>query len=357
MIFAILASLLPTDTSALESAISALESSISALESSIATLDGSLAFWEFWGFTSAGLVVIGVLLELHDVLHRYDEERVAWALSFFGVVRSLEKPRFWKKYRVELASVILVAGGIASELGAGLMIESKNTALRAIDIQLRSKNSELRSKSDQLLGIARKESKDAEATAKGFEAQIADSNAKAKSAEATAETERLERVKIEAAVAWRSLDDKQKRDIGAALASFSTKAGASIWYESSTTEAQMFADDIAEALRLGHIQTTNVGGVMSMAEGGKWNGSIVGGQTGVIIQSTNNPVAIDFALDVVKELSSRGFDTIRQKDPPFEKGTGPVIWINVEARPKGPQGEYKLQAEREAKAKKQAKSK
>jgi hypothetical protein len=114
----------------------------------------------------------------------------------------------------------------------------------------------------------------------------------------------------------------------------------------------MFADDIADALRLVHITTTNVGGIMSAAEGGKWNGTIAPGQTGVIIQSTNNPAAIDFALAVVRELSNRGFDAIRQKDPPFEKGTGPVIWINVEPRPKGPQGEYKLQAQRDAEAKK-----
>jgi hypothetical protein len=44
-----------------------------------------------------------------------------------------------------------------------------------------------------------------------------------------AEDEHTARVKIEAAVAWRSLDDRQKRDVGTALASFSPKAGASIW--------------------------------------------------------------------------------------------------------------------------------
>lgn len=156
----------PTDISALESSISALESSISALESSIATASNSLPFWEYVGFGGALLVVLGVLLELQDIRHRHAEDKTDWALSYFGLSRSLEKPAFWKKYRVELASVILVAGGVAIELGAGLMIESKNTALRAIDIELRSKNSALRSNSDQLLALVTQQAGDAARSAK-----------------------------------------------------------------------------------------------------------------------------------------------------------------------------------------------
>jgi hypothetical protein len=168
-----------------------------------------------------------------------------------------------------------------------------------------------------------------------------------------AEDERLARAKIEAAVGWRSLNDQQKQEIGATLASFSPRAGASIWYNASSTEAEMFADDIAEALRFGHITTTNPGGIMEMREGAKWNGAIKSVETGVVIQSTKAPAAIEFAEALIKQLNSRGFDAKRQTDPPFdEKTTEPVIWVNVEPRPKGPQGEYKLQAEREAKAKK-----
>jgi hypothetical protein len=51
-------------------------------------------------------------------------------------------------------------------------------------------------------------------------------------------------------------------------------------------------------------------------------------------------------------LNKRGFDAKRQTDPPFEDKPDPVIWINVESRPRGPQGEYKLQAQKEIKAKK-----
>jgi hypothetical protein len=172
MIFANFASLLPTDTSALEHSICALESSISTLESSIASLVGELPFWEYFGFVSAALVVIGVLLELHDIWDRHGEDKTAWAFSFFGVSKSPEKPRFIKKYGVELASVILVAGGVAGEVGAGLMIESKNAALRAIDIKLRSANSELRSKSDQLLAVITEEAGDAAKSAKSAHEEL-----------------------------------------------------------------------------------------------------------------------------------------------------------------------------------------
>ncbi len=303
----------------------------------------NLRDWNFhWLLGCTFMVGIGLLMELPEIVHEMCE--IYWRKSRelrYWLTASIDRrecpKRDWVKKWSALGWVLIVLG----VMGEGWF-----------EAQVSKYDSALSNLTDAVVSEAQRESKNAEAIAKGFDAQIAASDAKAKSAEAIAEAERLARVKIEATVAWRSLDDRQKQDIGAAVAGFSPKAGASIWYDASSTEARVFADDIADALRSGHITTTNVGGIISAAEGGKWNGPIVRSQTGVIIQSTNNPAAIDFALAVVKELSSRGFDTIRQTDPPFEKGSGPVIWINVDARPKGPQGEYKLQAEAEAKAKK-----
>jgi hypothetical protein len=107
--------------------------------------------------------------------------------------------------------VILVAGGVACELGAGFMIESKNTALRAIDIQLRSKNAALRSKSDQLVGLLHKQ---------------------------TAE--------LEARVAWRRLAREQSVIAGHLKQFPGTRVGISLL--GGTPEASQFADDIAAAL-------------------------------------------------------------------------------------------------------------
>jgi hypothetical protein len=126
-----------------------------------------------------------------------------------------------------------------------------------------------------------------------------------------------------------------------------------IWFNSSSTEAELFADDIAEALRAGDIVTNAPGGIMELREsGGKFREPIVKATTGVIVQATNDDPARRFATSLIAELNRRGFDAIRQKDPPFGTSKFPQIWVNIEPRPKGPQGEYKLQAEREAKAKK-----
>ena len=167
-----------------------------------------------------------------------------------------------------------------------------------------------------------------------------------------AEAEHLARVKIEAGVAFRSLDDQQKRDIGTALTRFGSITGASIWFANGSTEAELFADDIADALRSVRIHTTTVGGIMEMREGGKWDAPIESANTGVDISSTSNPVARELADALFKELTIRGFDAKRQPDQKSQNNPpGPVIWITVQAHPKGPQGEYKLQAEREGKHK------
>lgn len=138
---------------------------------------------------------------------------------------------------------------------------------------------------------------------------------------------------------------------------FSNVSVASVWFNGSTTEAELFADDISEALQAGHIRVQPASGFMEMRENSKFGDPVKRALTGVVIQSTKHEGARKFAELMVSELNQRGFDAVRQTDPPFDDKPLPQIWINVEPRPKGPQGEYKLQAEREAKAKKQAKNK
>jgi hypothetical protein len=327
---------LPTDTSALESSISALERAISALESEIKAFDTSS--WEYAGFVFTFLVFAGVVLELWVIRHEWRGDMETWALSYFGVSRSPARPSL-TKLRIEIASVLLIGLGIAGELAVGIEVASINLKLRGKESELRSNNAELRSKSDQLLALV---------TQKSAEAQQ-----KAGEANGKAESEHSARVKIEAAVAFRSLDDKDKSDIGKALARFGSVTGASMWFVNGSADAELFAEDIAEALRSAHIHTTTVGGIVQMPEGGgNWDKPIQRAITGVGIASTGNPVAHDLAEALFKELTSRGFDANREPNQKSENNPpGPVIWVTVRARPKGPQGEFKLQAEREAKAK------
>jgi hypothetical protein len=168
-----------------------------------------------------------------------------------------------------------------------------------------------------------------------------------------AEDERLARVKIEATVAFRSFDEQQKRDIGRKLSRFGNVTGVSIWFAAGTPEAELFADDIADALRFAHIHVRPPGGILTARQGGgPWDTPVVRADTGVVIVPTTNPLAHELADSIVKEFSSMGFDTTRGPDEPSKdnKPPGAVVWVTVHARPKGPQGEFKLQAEREVKA-------
>jgi len=163
------ASSLPTDASALESSISALEREVKALESSSVP-------WEYsvWGFTI--LVVLGVLMELWVIRHERRDDMEAWALTYFGVLRPLGRPST-KKFVVEIGSVLLIALGVAGELGAGIEIASINGALRG-------KSAELRSKSDQLLALVTRQAGDA----KNSTLIAQDAATKAKDASASAVT-------------------------------------------------------------------------------------------------------------------------------------------------------------------------
>lgn len=79
--------------------------------------------------------------------------------------------------------------------------------------------------------------------------------------------------------------------------------------------------------------------------GGNWDKPIEPAITGVDISSTTNPIARELATALVKELTSRGFDTTRRAEQPTNnKPPEPVVWVTVQMHPKGPQGKYKLQA-------------
>jgi hypothetical protein len=325
-----LASSLPTDASALESSISALESAISDLESKIKALDNSSVPWEYsvWAFTF--LVVVGVVMELWVIRHEWREDMETWALAHFGVLRSPGRPLI-TKLRVEVGSVLLIAIGVMGELGVGIKITSIASQLRGKSALLRSKNAELRIASDQLIALINSETEEAKKEAKAAD---------------------LARVKIEAAVAWRHLTEKQKADIGTSLGDFSNQEGASFWYEAGDTEAGMFAVDIAEALKVAHIVVQPPAGIVSMRESGRFGDPIKPFDTGVTVSSAKDERSRSLADAIVRELTSRGFDATRGEDNPPKDERRPIVWIKVNPRPEGPQGEYKLQAERDAKAKK-----
>jgi hypothetical protein len=110
--------------------------------------------------------------------------------------------------------------------------------------------------------------KAAEALAKGFDAQIADSNARAKAAEAQvasanataaearsmAEAERLERVRLEAVVAPRTLTIDQQRRMAAALRRFAGHAPVSVSSYGLDAEGAALGQQIIAVLRTAGLQ-------------------------------------------------------------------------------------------------------
>lgn len=182
--------------------------------------------------------------------------------------------------------------------------------------------------------------------------RAAEANRKAADANETAEAERLARVRIEARVAWRHLTDRQKADMAASLGDFSNQQGAALSYLTGDTEAAMFADDIAESLKLAHIVVQPPADVMALHATGRFGDPITRINTGVNVNSTKDEHSRSLADAVVRELNARGFDATRGQDNPPKNEWRPIVGIRVNPRPEGPQGEYKLQAERGANAKK-----
>ncbi|MGO9589890.1 MAG: hypothetical protein ACLP3K_07580 [Candidatus Acidiferrales bacterium] len=272
----------------------------------------ALGRWEWFGYISTAVVGLGCVGEC--------------IAEFTSLPRSDQR-----KHKLARLSLMVLILGIAGEL------------LSAV------RTSQL---SGQIIANIEERAADAEQKAGEANDRAALNEKEAAQLQKDAEAEHLARVKIEAAVAWRQLSEKDERDIGTAVTGFKSSVAASVWFNASSTEAEIFADDIAQALRDGKIIVQPPGGIMEMRESGKFGEPIKRPLTGVIVQSTEDKPARDLAASLMAELNRRGFDAVKQTDPPFGKGKFPQIWVNVEPRPKGPQGEYKLQAEREDKAKK-----
>lgn len=301
---------------------SALNTLLISFENSRALLDSQL----WWATFS---VVVGVGLEWMFVIWEYREE---WSDFRRGIIHPPERPNTWL-FVLGLIATSLITVGVAGEMYLGAKISVVETKIRKAN--------------DERAKLLSKEANDALERASANEKEAAQLRK-------DAESEHLARAKIESMVSFRSLDTQQKREIGHALSRFGNITGVSIWYANGSLEAESFADDIAEALRSAHIHTTTVGGIVEMREGGgNWDKPIDPASTGVDISSTTNPLAQELAASLLKEIADRGFDAIRRADQPIKgnQPPGPIVWITVQGRPKGPQGRYKLQAEREAKTK------
>lgn len=165
-----------------------------------------------------------------------------------------------------------------------------------------------------------------------------------------AEDEHMERVKIEASVAWRTLSTADQRAIGAHLRKFPGTTTFS-QFEHGDIEASAFTVDIDSALSVAQWTVHPPGEMEQRVFPNSLRfvphtGPLL--PTGVLIHSSEGGIKAANALR--DELRSKGFDA--EVSPTKSDGKTSVLVIDVNHRPEGPQGQFKLKAEAEAKSRK-----
>src|ERR1017187_10380000 len=176
------------DPSALSSSIATLRSSIKDLESSSSSLESLLYFF-------VALVVIGVVLEVGFVIWEYSEEREEYQR---GTIRSPQKPSVWK-LSFELLGALLVAIGVAGELG--------------VDVKSGTIQTELRTKNGELIQLLEGASSAALITAAQSEKDAAQLRKDAEGLKKAAEDERVARLRLEAQIQPREYTASEQKRI------------------------------------------------------------------------------------------------------------------------------------------------
>ncbi len=290
------ASSLPADASALESAIDALEKAVIALEKSSGCWEGLLPWF-------GAMVVVGVAAEIWVILREHREAMGAWQR---GIIRPPDKPlasTLW----LALIATILVTLGVFGEFAVGVVIANING-------ELRTKNADLRNKSGQLIALI---------------------------GERAAKLEK-EAEEIRASVAPRRLTKKQQLAIEAHLSRFSGQPVTAV-HNTFDIEAAVFAAEIVSTLKLAKwtMSTVGVSGPLF-----RWAKAPSVTVTGIFIEAATDKRSQLAARALSQELSSNGFNCrIRKRGLIGNWEKPPVVLIDVEPRPEGPQGEAILRAE------------
>lgn len=280
-------------------------------------------------------VAIGVAMEAVEIVH----DIVAWCKQWRRKKRELteleavakvfpagelmqpteshpKEPK-WVK-RVLRGGLIIVVIGVVAEWRCGANLEDAHNALQTFD-----------------------------------ESLIADTQKEAEGLREQAEAEHLARVKIEARVAWRRLDPKILPVIASHLSQF-TKQPALVSYNPSDIEAADFAFDIAMVLHAAKWDVFEPLAFVRARAGPAPFGTNGPVPRGVLVWPTNDVLSVRAAAALVDQLRAYGFDATSSADARFLFAIQPTstrVAVSVEQKPDGPQGEFKLQAEREAKTK------
>lgn len=260
--------------------VSTLKSTIEDLESHSDSLESWLFLWLVCG-------LVGLLVQAFEEFseHLLPMDHGKWKLG-------LKQVGF-------ILIFIGVAGQLVIQFKSGHVNAELRSANKAVIGLVEKETESIRRDTMELslqLEVAKKDAADANALARKYEARIAETNARAAEAEKgaaqaklMAESERLERVKLEALVAPRSLSLDQQRLIAAAIRRFSGHAVTVSSY-GLDGEGAALATQIILVLRSAGI-TVKDDRASSMHTGGFEYGVHLRGPAGEFILSLGNALS------------------------------------------------------------------
>ena len=259
----------------------------------------SIARQEFWSSVGYWILVIGLIGEV----------------CVYGIPKHSEA---LEKLLGVLFTVVIIIG---------LAIEHRADKQIAVLVSLERSSAALQ------IADAQKAAGAANALAEGLAASTA-------TLKKEAELERLKRVEIEERVEWRRLNEEQQREIATSLSLYTGETG-SVWFDAVDVEANTFAADIASALRLAHWTVVGPASFVTLI-GSLSNSPPLA--TGATIASTADQNSTRAAASLLRALRAFGFDCTPSDHPPIPGPvpTLPTVFVSVESRPLGPQGNAKL---------------
>lgn len=181
---------------------SALANQRNSLERDLDSLESALHFWTF-------LVVVGLVVEFWVIFHSYKDEAAA---ARAGMIKPPEYPSK-RKYAVEFIATVLIAGGVAGELWAGLKTSVTSGNLRVVSHKLEAELSGDVAKANAQAAEAQKQAAESSRVAAEARERAAGNEREAARLSALAESERLARVRLEASLMDRTLTGEQRSTI------------------------------------------------------------------------------------------------------------------------------------------------
>ncbi|MGO9337490.1 MAG: hypothetical protein ACLPY1_08285 [Terracidiphilus sp.] len=264
---------------------------------------------------STGIVAIGIAFEWPEVKRDFTEwwrarpSRNSWLIG--------PKPERSKIPLWSLIGFILVIVGVALEGVFEGWLGTTDTRIRNFD-----------------KGIIASTEKEA-----------SQANDRASENEKEAAQLRKDAAELEDSISWRRLTPGNHKVLQKELDRFSVQRTWFI-YNINDVEAFNFAHDLADSLPFDQWNPTEPEPITMMREGPVTLGKSPPIERGVFVSSTGEKPNDDAANALVKAIRSFGFDCTKAVRPPLHpQNPSPTVYVFVEPRPEGPQGEAKLRAE------------